>query len=383
MMQLQTQQTIATTFYADKVNGQFHKSQSHYVGLAQRLRESINYETWKQDTIDDAIENFKLLNPKIKKWDDLVFCEAQACTLDEIDIDITLQRLLDLMHGCNIIDAFKQLLVMPICVYRDPARPGRFICWDGQHTAIVLYIIAAKILGEDITKCQIPIVIYASHLKSEMREAFITLGGEGKKQLDNIDKVHQKIFGVRTDGSTNPDWELIEKKQQAIEGAKMFLTHEKFGDTAEPGAYTRLEEFLDPQYDLSITQSFASYFFKVCKSNRPVQPKESWMLYEYFRLCKQVGITVDNTYISGIAKSLRTAFNNDFDASELYTKAKSSYQEWYRANKPNPDGTLWGITYSEKRIGMTFLLAQIQKNYSGNVPKYSHPLWIVPATDLF
>lgn len=381
MAQAQLQQTA--TFYADKVNNQFHKSQSHYVGLAQRLRETIGGESWKETILEDAIENFKINHSNVKRWSDLVFCRAQRCTLAEIDIDITLQRLYDLIHGCNILDAFKQLLVMPICVYEDPARPGRYICWDGQHTAIVLYIIAVKILGEDITKCQIPIVVYESHLKSEMREAFITLGGEGKKQLDNIDQVHQKIFGVRTDGSTNPDWKLIEQKQQALEGAKIFLTHSKFGDTNEPGAYTRLEELLDNHYDLSITQSFAKYFFNVCYSSRPVHPKESWMMYEYFRLCKQAGITVDNAYISGVAKSLRTAFNNDFDAGALYAKAKLSYQDWWRANKPSPDGTLWGITYPEYRIGNAFLIKQIAKHFTGPVPKLAQPLWPVPAEDLF
>jgi len=382
MMQFQTQQP-QTTFYADTVNGQFHKSQSHYVGLAQRLRETLNGEFWKESALEDAMLNFKLNHPNVKRWSDLVFCRAQRCTLAEIDIDITLQRLFDLMHGCNILDAFKQLLVMPICVYEDPARPGRYICWDGQHTAIVLYVIAAKILNEDINNCQIPIVVYESHLKSEMREAFITLGGDGKKQLDHIDQVHQKIFGVRTDGSTKPDWLAIEAKQQALEGSKIFLTHTKFGDTDQPGAYTRLEEFLDPHYDLSITQSFAKYFFKVCKSSRPVQPKESWMMYEYFRLCKQAGITVDDDYIRGVANSLRKAFNNDFDAGALFTKAKASYQEWWRANKPSPDGTLWGITYPEYRIGTVFLIAQIAKNFDGAVPKLVQPLWPVAKEDLF
>ena len=40
-------------FYADKVNGQFHKSESHYIGLAQRLRETINNETWKETIVED------------------------------------------------------------------------------------------------------------------------------------------------------------------------------------------------------------------------------------------------------------------------------------------------------------------------------------------
>lgn len=378
MMQLQLQ----TQFYADKVNGQFHKNKSHYISLAKRLNDAVN-EPWKQTILNDAVVNFKSKNPNIKKWKDFTFCAAQITTLDKIEIDITLQRMLDLIHDCNIIDHFKQLMVMPICVYSDPSRPGKFVCWDGQHTAIALYIIATMVLKEDITKCEIPIVVYSSSLKSEMRECFITLNGpEGKKSLDHIDKVHQKIFGVRTDGSNNPDWLLVEAKQQALEGNKIFLTHSKFGDDTEPGAYTRLEEMLDSQYDLSITESFAKYFFKVCYGSRPVQPKESWMMYEYFRLCKSAGITVDDAYISGVAKSLRTAFNDDFDAGLLYNRAKESYQEWFRSNKPNPDGTLWGITYPEKRIGMTFLIEQIAKHFNGSVPK-GNPLWKVPKQDLF
>lgn len=376
-MQLQT-----TQWYADKVNSQFHKSQSHYVSLDERLKNSTN-ETWKQTILADAVENFKEQHFNITQWQDFTFCSANVTTLNNIKIDITLQRMLDVVHVCNILDRFKQLLVMPICVYENPEQPGKYICWDGQHTALVLYIIASKVLKTDIAQCKIPIVVYASHQKSDMRECFVTLNSpEGKKGLDHIDKVHQKIFGVRTDGSKNPDWLLIEAKQQALEGAKIFLTHEKFGDTMQPGAYTRLEEVIDPQYDLSITQQFASYFFKVCYANRPVQPKESWMMYEYFRLCKASGITVDDEYIRGVAQSLRKAFNDNFDASELFTRAKESYQGWFRDNKPNPDGTLWGITYPEKRIGITFLVAQIAKNFNGTVPKING-LWPVPRKDLF
>ena len=380
MMNLQTTQT---QFYADKVNSQFHKQQSHYVGLAQRIRESISGEAWKQSVIDDAIDSFKEKFSHITKWADFTFCKSGVTTLDKIEIDITLQRMLDIIHACNIIDHFKQIMVMPICVYEDPARPGKYICWDGQHTAIVLHLIASRALGLDITKCEIPIVVYQSNQKSEMRECFITLNGpEGKKGLDHIDKIHQKIFGVRTDGNKRADWVLIEEKQQALEGSKIFLTHEKFGNTAEPGAYTRTDEFLNDDYDLEITQQFAKCFFKLCRANRPVQPKESWMLYEFFRLCKASKITVDDAYISSVAKSLRTAYNNDFDATDLYNRAKTSYQNWFLKNKPNPDGTLWGISYPERRLGMTFFVEQVAKNMTSPVPKLANGLWPVPAKDL-
>lgn len=376
-------QTTKPRTHADMVNSQFHKSKSHYVSLPQRLKDTVDSADWKSVMLADAKEYFKSRFQTLKKWSSVTLCRSEMAFLSKIEIDVTLQRLFDIEHACNIIDHFKNIMVMPICVYEDPDRPGKYICWDGQHTALVLYIIACEILGEDINKVKIPIVIYPSTMKSEMRQCFIELNGEAKKQLDNIDKVHQKIYGVRTDGSTNPEWVLIEQKQQAIEKQGIFLTHPKFGDCDQPGAYTRLDEFLDHHYELAITEQFAKVFNKICNSRRPVQPKESWMLYEYLRLCKVSKITVDDAYIVALSRSLRI-INNDFDASKLYTQAYTSYQEWFRANKPNPDGTLWGISYSERQIGLTFLMAQVKKNMPAGfaVPNYNSN-WTPSKSDLF
>jgi hypothetical protein len=374
---------VEQLLYADTVNSRFHKSQSHYVGLAERFRSSVSEnEHWKISTLDDSIENFRIKNSHIKRWEDIQLCSAESTTLDLIDIDITLQRLYDFIHGCNILSDFKQIFVMPICVYREPLRPGRFVCWDGQHTAIALWVIASKILGLDISKCRIPIVVYRSELKSEMRECFISLNGDAKQPLDHIDLVHQKVFGVRTDNSPNLEWRTVEKKYQALENCKIFLTHKKFNDTDMPGAYSRLDEFIDPAYEPVITEYFAKYFFKMCNSSRPVRPKESWIFYDFFKLCTKAKIDVDNQYIREIVRSLKTAMGGDFDSEEFYNKAKRSYQEWWRANKPYPDGTLWGISYNEQRIALTFLLAQIRKNTDVPLPNCT-PLWKVPQGDLF
>lgn len=369
--------------YADIVNGQFHKNESHYVSLDKRLNDSIS-APWEQMVFDNSINDFMRNNPTIKKWSDMTFCRATETTLDKIEIDTTLQRKFDLRHACNILSRFKQILVMPICVYEEPARPGKFICWDGQHTALVLYTILSKILGEKIKNCTVPVVVYASSQKSEMRTNFIELNGDAKQPLDQIDIFHQKVFGVRTDKSTNSDWLLNEAKQTALEQAKMFATHRKFGDVDEPGALTVLTELTDcKNYDLSITQHFCKYFMYVCQSNRPVAPKESWMIYEYFRLCENVGIEVTDDYIQNVARSLRIAFDDNFDADVLFNRAKFSYQEWWRIHKPSPDGTLSGISYPEKRIGVTFLIKQIQKNFDGTIPRLRSPLWSVPKEDLF
>jgi hypothetical protein len=372
--------------YADQVNSQFSKNKSQYVGLGKRLSDTIANKSFNSAIINDAVDEFKIRNPEFKKWEDLELCEPGETTLDKIDIDITLQRLLELIHVCNIMDSFKQILVQPICVYKDPSRPGRYICWEGQHTSIVLYIIAAMVLGEDISKCKVPIIINPSSQKSEMRECFITMATPevGKKSLDPIDLFQQMLFGVRTDGTTNKsEWVAAEKKQQALENAKMFATNQKFGDTHMPGALSVLTEFMNPIYEVEITEAFTKYFVNVCKSSRPVKPKESWMMYEYFRLCKVNDIKLTDAYIRDVAKSLKSVTGSDFDADMLFSKAKVSYQEWFRDNKPSPDGTLWGITYPEKRIGLTFLIAQISKNFKGTIPNYSGALWRVPTKDLF
>jgi hypothetical protein len=290
--------------------------------------------------------------------------------------------MLNLLHATGIMDKFQQIRVMPISVYEDPLAPGKYVCWDGQHTAIVLYLIAVQTLGLDISKCEVPIVVYESSQKSEMRENFMELNGDAKMPLDLIDYFHQMVFGVRTDGSLNTAWMLVEEKQKALESAKMFATHSKFGDTDQPGALSRLDEIMDVKnYDLSITQNFCKYFVAVCKSSRPVQPKECWMLYEYFKLCQIEGIAVNDAYIRGVANSLKTAFNGDFNSIALASKAKASYQGWWINTGKSINGTLQGITYPEYRLGITFLIKQIAKNFKGTVPT-GNPLWPVPAKDL-
>lgn len=195
----------ALTSYADKINQQFSKQQSHYVNLKQRLRSVVDNETYLQSVLEDSIEDFKERNPQYTKWTDIALASAQTTTLDKIAIDTTLQRLLVFYWAMGILDQFWSIQAEPIRVYEDPACPGKYVCWDGQHTAIVLFIIASMVLKEDISKCEVPIVIYPSSQKDEMRRVFMAANGEGKRPLDAIDKYQQMVFGVRTDNSTIPN----------------------------------------------------------------------------------------------------------------------------------------------------------------------------------
>lgn len=374
--------TNRLTLYADKVNSQFVKNQSHYFGVADRITEQTKNSASKQQVLSSAVAEFKRRNPHITAWSDITLCNAVRVNMDLIDIDSTMQRLLDVPHAANILMNFEQILVMPICVYEDPLRPGRYICWDGQHTLIVLYLIAAKAFGCDISQCQIPVVIYASLLKSEMRNCFIRLNGDAKKPLDPIDIYQQKVFGVRIDSSNNPDWQINEKKQSILEKYKMFATNDKFGDDTMPGALTRVKELLDKTYPIEVTNHFCNYFYHVCGSSRAVQSKEPEMLYEFFELCHRQKIMVDDDYVKGVAKSLQAVDNGDFDAEKLWVHAKLSYQNWWLRSGMSIDGSLRGIQYPKNAICMTFIIAQIEKNFTGLMPAFPK-MWIVPKGDLF
>lgn len=367
--------------YANKVNSQFTKRASHYVNIKRRLKDSTK-DPWQQMMVASAIREFKLRNPNLTKFKDLQLCRAIPVNMNDIEIDITLQRLLDIRHECNIIDHWNSVKAMPICVYEDPSRPGKYICWDGQHTLLAMFIIATMIMGENASDIKVPVVIYSSNQKSVMRDCFISLNGEAKKPLDHIDKIHQKIYAIRTDGSTNPAWLEVEQKQQYLEQHQLFLTHEKFGDTHQDGAMTRVDEFIDSnKFDPVITEDFSKYYFAMCRGNRPVMRHETWTMYEFFNLCRDKNITVDNNYIADIAISLKTAFNGVRDFEDMLEQAKMSWRNWYMINKPMP-GTLQGIQYPPRKLMMTFLLAQLAKNFKGPLPVYNN-MWDVPKKDLF
>jgi hypothetical protein len=376
-------QIVKPRTYADQVNQQFDKSESQYVSIGERLDSSTQNSSWQQQALQSSMNEFRLRNPQIQDWSHLTFCKALKCSISDIAIDVTLQRKFDFDHCCMILDNFDQLLVMPISVYEDDSNPGKYICWDGQHTAIVLHILASMVFGKNLDNCEIPIVVYGNHQKADMRKNLIVLNTvKGKKYLDTIDIIHQILWAVRTDNSMDLDYRLVDQKYGYLEQNGMFLTHQKFGDDHRPGAQSRLEEFMDTRYSPEITGYFAKYFFMMCRSNRPVQPKESWLMYDFFKLCKSADIDITDQYISSIVKSLQKSFNGDIKSIQFMQKAYLSYQNWWLRTGRSIDGSLRGISYSEKRIGLAFLIAQLSKEFKGELPEYE-PHWEIAKEDLY
>jgi hypothetical protein len=375
--------------YADKANDFYNQKESHFVSLRERLAESLGDVF--EPLLDRIVAEFKRRHKHWKKFSDLGLCKAIQVPMDRILIDTTMQRQVNLNHILNIINSFKETMIMAIQVYEDPDRPGYYIAWDGQHTAIVLYILATKIFGERIAELMVPVVIYPVKMKSEIRRNFILLNGEAKEPLDFVDMYRQMVCGVRSDGADDPLWVATELKQTYLEGAGIFVTHEKFGDENKDGAFTLLADTIMSKSektlkDPEVTRMFAEYWVLINQS-RAVDPKEARQLYEFFDAAFKANIVVDSAYLQEFAQFTLDYFEADFSArGPFWSKCKMVYDSWYReANKHNPDAErdedgeikVRGFT-KEWKCGGPFLLANLRKHTKLKVPAADNDSDFVP-----
>ena len=365
---------ISGEHYADKINIKFSEQDANYVDLKQRLGQ---YATdWDVSRIESACQEFKR-NNKDKEWksfSNLSLCQGKECPIDRILIDTTRQRRLMVDWICNIISKFKQSKVMAIQVYKHPDKPGYYVAWDGQHTAISLYIIITKIFGDELANCIVPIVEYPYTSLAEMRENFVDLNGDAKKPLDDIDHFQQMVFGVRIDGMDKPKFVETERKQQHLENYKLFATHQKYADTDKPGAISRLNEIMkDPPENTLI---FAKYFTALNQS-RAVDPKEIVMMSAYFNECQKQDIDLTDDYINELAFFIRDYFDADFSPhGKFWDKMSIAYYNWHEEHwadiSEDDPRYQYPRVQKEPAHGMHYLTACLRKHTELKVPKYDN-----------
>ena len=376
-MQLMVQ--TKTTSYADTFNGQYAKSESHFVDLADRFAQFCDDN--KAIEFRMMAREFKRRNAAFATIADLQkrLCKGMQTTGDNILIDVTMQRLLDLEHVLDKLENFKATKVMPIQVYEDPEMPGKYIAWDGQHTAILLYVICTQVYGENIANMTFPIVVYDVTSKAEIRDNFIGLNGEDKSPLDLIDVFQQMVYGVRVDASEKPTWVLAEQKQQALEKYKLFVTAEKFNNTDETGAISRMTEVdkASPQ----VIEQFGQYWAAIRK-HRPVHAKEIYMMITWLMLAEDKSITVDMDYIMDLADMNLALFDADFSPTgAFWAKCEIAYENWHEARyhgwEHAPDPSMQKLPTH----GIPFLNEQIKKSLGRVVPTYHANNGFVPSEE--
>lgn len=371
MLNLTTNGQFATaTSYAQTKNARFSSTKSNIRSIKQRWDETYNsLPTFQQQIVDNslsaAIQEFKRRNPNIKKWQELFLAEAKDVAMASINIDSTMQRQLDIFWVLKLLNHFMSTMVVPIQVYRPDPTKDEFLAWDGQHTIVLLWLIATQILGENPKNIVVPVNVYHSNLKAQMRANFISLNSkEGKKQLELIDIFEQQIFGVRIDGSKNPFWVDAERKQQHIENFGLFVTAKKFGDDDQPGAITRLQEI--NKLSAESVGWLCEYLALSTQLSRPVEEKEMVMMAHYFDRCRIENIAVDSEYITKLHSIIDLCFDCDFSPTGIFwTKAGIAYHNWHNLHS---NGFTSSRFNKEPVHGFPYLIAKLNTMFTKRIP---------------
>jgi hypothetical protein len=329
---------------------------------------------------------FRKIYPQYKTFADLQADLAKSIDIPmaQIQIDTTMQRLLNINWVMELMFKFCPTKVVPIQVYQPDQTKQEYLAWDGQHTLILLWLIATQVFGEDPKNVKLPVNIYSSNLKSAMRESFVVLNSsEGQKILDQVDLYEQMIYGVRIDGSTNPKWLEAEKKQVIIENSNLFLTSKKYGDDTQPGAISRTQEVM--KLTPTTLEWLCNYLVAVGATMRPVEEKEMVMMAYFFDNCRLAGINVTAQMVTDIATITNRHWSADFSPlSQFWVKARNAYLNWHSSHV-GIDADVTPRFSKEPKHGHPFLVEQLKKD----LPQYRYPElrsgseFIPSAQDLF
>lgn len=393
----------ATQSYAAQRNARYTNTASNLVDLVQRLNDTIAamprqaQRNW-QSKLTKALQTFKKNHPGLKSINDrskFRLCKSLMGKLKDIRIDTTMQREPNLQWILTIIENFRAYQAQPIQVYAT--SDGGWGGWDGQHTSLALYLIATQGLGEKFEDVEVPINIYDIVSRGEIRGNFInnntTVGkNAGKKPLDIIDIIMQMIYGVEVDGVTEQEWVDAHAKWQAIANAGMFLTADKFNDTDQIGAISRLNEINDSSVD--VVKKFAVYGkYVVDLQKRPINTKEIPIIMEFLNLCEQQDISYTNAEIEDLAQHCVDLFDANFDAKgPFWDQAHQAVMNAYnKANKGKAKKDWPDAPRNSKNVpqGIAFFWHQLQKSWvpaqgkGFKFPKQPFSVYQPDAKDLF
>lgn len=368
--------TVQAQSYATQKNAQYKNEATNFVDLGTRLKDAIaNLPHFRaiglRGSLNASCNAWLERFSHVKEFSQLNLVKTLTVPLSDILIDITMQRKLDLSWVLTILSKFREVQAQPLQVYQVvdtsgdlgyyPTGESLYASWDAQHTGVVFYIIAVWILKLDPTKVMVPVNIYPVKMKSEIRQNFVsTNSSDGKKLLEDIDLFMQMVFGVRLDGNENTDWKSAELKQQFLEQADLFVTNEKFGDTNQPGAISRMQEI--NAYSPDIIRKFCLYSSTI-PVPRPIASQEIEILCKFFDLAKKGGIDYTDQEVLDIGNHLHQLFDSNFhESSPFWEKVRSAYNNW------------WDDFYSGVPVDRRPANSRVSKNWNTGGPFLWHQL---------
>ena len=393
----------ANQSYAAQRNARYANTASNLIDLVQRYNDTVaamplQAQRNHQAKLAKALQAFRKNHPGLKSINDrsrFRLCKSLVGKLKDVVIDTTMQREPNLQWILTIITNFRAYQAQPIQVYGTPN--GGWGGWDGQHTSIALYLIAVVGLGENFDDVEVPINIYDIASRGELRSNFInnntTVGkNAGKKPLDIIDIVMQMIYGVEVDGVTEPEWVDAHTKWTHIKNAGMFLTAEKFKDTEQIGAISRLNELNDATVE--VVRKFAVYGrYIVDSQQRPINSKESPIIIEFLNLCEQQDISYSDAEIEDLAQHCIDLFDANFDAKGPYWEQchQANVNAWNKHNRYRPKTDWTDPPRNSKNTpqGIAFFWHQLhttwvpQQPAGFKFPKMPFSVYTPDAKDMF
>jgi hypothetical protein len=390
--------------YAASRNARFSNEASQFVNLVTRLENSINNLNKRarlnwESNLKKAIKAFKKSYPQVKSFKDrskLRLVMATDIRLMEIFIDVTMQREPNLAWILTIIENFRDYQAQPIQVFKTP--DGAWGAWDSQHTALALYLIATEALGLDPEDVLVPGNIYDITNRADLRNLFINMNtttgkNAGKKPLDIIDIFDQMVWGVQVDGVNDPIWVDAHTKWEYIKAADLFVTADKFNDTDEKGAISRLNEINDASPE--VVRQFCVYAKYIVElQERAIDSKESPIIIEFLNLCEQNQIKLTDSEIEDLAQHCVDLFDANFNSKGPFWQAchTATVNAWTRNNTVNKiPKHAWGPAPANNKntpVGTSYFWHQLNKTWAPNqrkgfkFPKQPMNIYIPADADL-
>jgi hypothetical protein len=395
----------ANQTYAAQRNARYSNTSSNLVDIVTRYNDTVaslpvQARRNHQASLAKALKQFKANHPGLKSFNDrskFRMCKSLTGKLRDIEIDTTMQREPNLKWIITIIANFRAYQAQPIQVYELPN--GNLGAWDGQHTSLALYLIGTQGLGMAFEDIEVPINIYDIRSRGEIRSNFInnntTVGkNAGKKPLDIIDIFMQMIYGVEVDGVTEQEWVDAHAKWQHLADAGMFLTADKFNDTEEVGAISRLNEIADEKTSVDTVRQFAVYGkYVVGSQQRAINTKEIPIIIELLNLCAQQDIKWSDADIEDLAQHCIDLFDANFDAKGPYWDQvhQSNLNAYNKANKGIPKHLWPEAPRNSKNVpqGIAFFWHQLMtswvpiKGKAFKFPKQPFSVYTPDTKDLF
>lgn len=378
---------LKSVSHATKRNQRFQSKKDTYITIWDRYQAILKEDPDIEELFIAYGEEFKSRYPQYKTFKammkDMVGLgdEGRTVSPDTLVINAIIQREPDALWLCELFGKFDPFFVNPIRTYKDKVEgKEQLIVWDGQHTALLLLIVAIYGFGlsiEEAEKFKMPTAIYPGKDVAKIRDRFIGFNdGTMSKALDKIDHYDQYVYAVRHNGSSNPWHVRMEAIQSALEDNDMFFTHDKFGDTDIAGAVSRPTEIFPKRLDKFSVTTLSNVFKYHALSNadKPVEPLEIDNMSHIFRACEEQAIDVDDDYITEFVDVLEKITGNTWkhrqqSKNSKHVKVMRAYNSW-RDRQGNPDAI--SQRCNQTLVAPTWLCQAVKlAGFKYAVPKFS------------